>query len=172
LAIYKDSKSDTQPAADMQLQLLQQNVQPYEDQQLKDVYAVTFSPIVSTSPPLAIFSAVSAGGSAYDVSDLLEKDLAAGSILGSARECPASENITSFRYIHTYYKDCSRSTCKFQTYLADLYKVRSKLGPSSTPGYALPECLEDLIPEDATVVGTSQAMCWFQALGEVKIHMR
>jgi hypothetical protein len=168
LAIYKNSRS--QPATNMQLELLQQNVKPYKiswDEQLKDVYAVTFSPITSTWPPIAIFAAVSAGRRTSEISDLLQKDLDPGGTLGSAEECPTDPHWRC-NYITD---DRSHSICKFQPYTADVYEVRSKLGPSSAY-FALPECFADLVPADAIIVGMARANCWYQAVGEVKINLR
>jgi hypothetical protein len=153
LAIYKDYMSN-EPAANMQLELLQQNVIPYKDscwdKQSKDVYAVTFTPIVSTRPPLAVFAGVSADDRTSEVGDLLQKDLKPGGTLGSAKEYSPNPNWHSSYDIGD---GCSRSVCRFQPYMADVYEVRSKLSPSSAP-YPLPECFADLVPADAIVVGT------------------
>jgi hypothetical protein len=167
LAIFKNTKS--QPAANMQLELLKKNVKLDKwAQQLKDVYAVTFSPITSTSSPLAVFAAVSAEGDVFsEVSDLLQKDLEPGGTLGSAEECPIIPSGKSY----CIDDDRSLSICKFKTSLNDLYEVRSRSGPSSAY-YALPECFADLVPADATILGTSRAKCWFQAVGEVKMRLR
>jgi hypothetical protein len=166
LAIYKDSES--QPATNMQLELLQQNVKPYRvAEQLKDVYAVTFSPITSKWPPLAVFAGVSAEGDVVsEVSDLLQKDLPPGGTLGSAKECPPIPSWNS----HYFGGYNSPSICKFECLLEDMYEVRTKLSTAPARFYGLPKCLADLVPGDAIIVGTSLAKCWFQAVGEVKLQ--